>query len=180
MSLSVLFPISNYLCSDYWTQENTPRNNTGMQGNHCKLCQRMFQLAVRKDISKERVVKHWSRLPGQCWSPHPPPEVLQTRMDVALRVSVVEIDIWGWWWTWWSSRSFPDQMILWFCYHNEEQLCIGIIGICALAALLFICSTQHNASSGTSLLCSQGRMTITQTELQTFKIDCKAKNPPEK
>lgn len=53
----------------------------------------MFQLAVRKDISKERVVKHWSRLPGQCWSPHPPPEVLQTRMDVALRVSVVEIGI---------------------------------------------------------------------------------------
>jgi len=54
-----------------------------MRGNVLKLHQGRFRLAIRKNFSTERVVKHWNRMPREVLE-SPSLEDLKRHVEVAL------------------------------------------------------------------------------------------------
>ncbi|KFV47688.1 hypothetical protein N341_07388, partial [Tyto alba] len=55
--------------------------------NGLKLLQGRFKLDIRKNLSTERVIKHWNRLPREAVE-SPSQEVLESCVEVALRYLV--------------------------------------------------------------------------------------------
>jgi len=75
-----------------------------LQGGH-------FRLDIRKNLSSERVVMHWHRLPREMVEP-PSPEMFRKRADghwVTWSVGMVWM---GWGWTWRSLCSFSTLTIV--------------------------------------------------------------------
>ena len=82
-----------------------------MRENGFKLCQVRFCLDIRKNLSSERVVMHWHRLPREMVEP-PSPEMFRKRADghwVTWSVGMVWM---GWGWTWRSLWSFSTLTIV--------------------------------------------------------------------
>jgi len=58
-----------------------------MRGKGLKLRQGRFRSDIRKNFFTERVIKYWSRLPGEVVE-SPSLEVFKKRVDMALQVMV--------------------------------------------------------------------------------------------
>jgi len=55
------------------------------RGNGLKLRQGRFTLDIRKNLFTERVIEHWTGLPGKWWSPHPWRYLKELCVDMAHR-----------------------------------------------------------------------------------------------